>query len=90
VLKIFADQVSQALQMDDNVAEHRVLKMLLDLFALHGITESPGGFLEVRYCLLTHLFLPTHSLLSTQCGILKPDDLAAIRLQVFNLLKELR
>jgi acyl-CoA oxidase len=70
VLKIFADQVSQALQMDDNVAEHRVLKMLLDLFALHGITESPGGFLE--------------------CGILKPDDLAAIRLQVFNLLKELR
>ena len=47
MIKKSTEGVNRLLCIDDgSFHEHRVLKMLSDLFALHGIVESPGGFLE--------------------------------------------
>ena len=45
MVKKFAEGVNQLLH-DRSFGEYRVLKMMSDLFALHGIVESAGGFLE--------------------------------------------
>ncbi|XP_062520346.1 peroxisomal acyl-coenzyme A oxidase 1-like isoform X2 [Corticium candelabrum] len=68
-VKTFIDSVAK-LQDTGDFGVFRVLKLLCDLFALHGVLEFAGDFLE--------------------CGTVTSTDLAAIRLQVFNLLSTLR
>jgi acyl-CoA oxidase len=54
LVKNFIDGVNQLLH-DRSLGERRVLKMMSDLFALHGIIESPGSFLECGILTSDHL-----------------------------------
>lgn len=45
MVKKYAEAVGK-LNHERSFGEHRVLKIMSDLFALHGIVESPGDFLE--------------------------------------------